>query len=213
MIIKKKILGHEFILHPSGAIFWTSRKILLVADVHLGKVAHFRKAGMAVPPESAAKNFEMLSEVEGFFKPEIVCFLGDLFHSDLNNEWLLFEDWVKGNQSKILLIAGNHDVIDPDHYERIGVHVFDEMTLGEFLFTHHPKERERVFNFCGHVHPAVRLTGKGRQQLTLPCFFNSPHQMILPAFGQFTGTHVLTPDEHDCVYALSREEVITICEN
>ena len=213
MTITKNISGDEFILHPSGAIFWTARKMLLVADVHLGKVTHFRKNGVAVPLEAASKNFEMLNEIELFFKPDIVCFLGDLFHSDMNNEWSLFEDWVKRNPCKILLIAGNHDVIDADHYERIGVHVFDEMTLGEFLFTHHPKERERVFNLCGHVHPAVKLTGKGRQQLTLPCFYHSPHQMILPAFGQFTGKYVLTPKQNDCVYALSGDEVITVCEN
>lgn len=211
MTITKNISGHDFVLHPSGAIFWTSRKILLVADVHLGKVSHFRKNGIAVPPESAIGNFELLNEVEAFFKPDIVVFLGDLFHSEINNEWDLFEDWVKNNQSKILLIAGNHDVIDPDHYEKIGVHVFDEMTLGEFLFTHHPKERERVFNFCGHIHPAVRLEGKGRQTLTLPCFFHSPHQMILPAFGEFTGNYVMKPKENDCVYALAEDEVITVC--
>jgi DNA ligase-associated metallophosphoesterase len=213
MTITRKIIKQEFVFHPSGALFWVERKMLLIADVHLGKVTHFRKAGVAVPAESKVKNFEKLDEMIAFFKPAIVCFLGDLFHSDINTEWHLFEDWKKSVQAGVILIAGNHDVIDPEKYESIGVHVFDEMTLGDFLFTHHPKERERVFNFCGHIHPAVKLHGAGRQWLTLPCFFHKPHQLILPAFGQFTGNHVLVPDAHDCVYAIAKDEIMVVCEN
>ena len=44
-----EINNHNFILHPSGAIFWLEKKTLFLADVHLGKVAHFRKNGIAVP--------------------------------------------------------------------------------------------------------------------------------------------------------------------
>ena len=44
-----EIYNHNFILHPSGAIFWLEKKTLFLADVHLGKVAHFRKNGIAVP--------------------------------------------------------------------------------------------------------------------------------------------------------------------
>ena len=39
----------EFILHCSGAIFWPARSILLISDVHLGKVSHFRRHGVALP--------------------------------------------------------------------------------------------------------------------------------------------------------------------
>jgi len=211
MTITRNISGHDFVFHPSGVIFWTTRKLLLIADVHLGKVSHFRKAGFAVPQDSVTKNFEKLDEAVTFFQPEIICFLGDLFHSEINNEFELFKTWTKAAPAKIILIAGNHDIISADQYEKIGVHVFDEMTLGDFLFTHHPKERERVFNFCGHIHPAVQLHGKGKQWLTLPCFFHSPHQMILPAFGQFTGNYIMKPTEHDCVYALAEDEVIIVC--
>ncbi|RZJ31767.1 MAG: ligase-associated DNA damage response endonuclease PdeM [Flavobacterium sp.] len=213
MTVTRTISGHDFVFHPSGAIYWTTREILLIADVHLGKVTHFRKAGMAVPPESALENFHRFDLVEQFFNPKIIVFLGDLFHSELNSEWDNFKKWVSGNPAKIILIAGNHDIIKPEKYEKIGVHVFDEMTLGDFLFTHHPKERERVFNFCGHIHPAVRLRGKGKQWLTLPCFFHKPHQLILPAFGHFTGTYVLEPTQQDCVYAIAKDEVLVVCEN
>ena len=32
-----------FDLHPSGAIYWVEKKTLMLADVHLGKVAHFNR--------------------------------------------------------------------------------------------------------------------------------------------------------------------------
>jgi DNA ligase-associated metallophosphoesterase len=211
MTITRNIQGHEFIFHPSGALFWPEQKMLLIADVHLGKVSHFRKAGFAVPPESVDKNFEKLNEVAAFFQPGIICFLGDLFHSEINSEWLLFENWVSQTKCTILLIAGNHDIIDPNKYESIGVRIFSEMNIGDFSLTHHPHERERFFNFCGHIHPAVRLHGKGKQWLTLPCFFHKPHQMILPAFGQFTGKYVMAPSEDDCVYAIVKDEVMIVC--
>ncbi|MCB0373931.1 MAG: metallophosphoesterase, partial [Muricauda sp.] len=66
------------------------------------------------------------------------------------------------------------------------------------------------FTFCGHIHPAVKLSGFGRQQLRLPCFFKSKNQMILPAFGEFTGTHALKPKKEDEVYVIVEDSVVKI---
>ncbi|HEX9980049.1 MAG TPA: ligase-associated DNA damage response endonuclease PdeM [Flavobacterium sp.] len=206
-----QINGQEFILHPSGSVFWTNKKMLLIADVHLGKVSHFRKAGFAVPADSISENFLQLDAVTEYFKPGIICFLGDLFHSDINNEWNLFNYWVLKSQAKIILIAGNHDVIPLQRYRDIGVEVYKEQVIDDFLLTHHPTDREGLFNFSGHIHPAVKLRGSGRQFLKLPCFFQKPDQMILPAFGKFTGTYQMIPTEHDCVYAVTKDEVIVVC--
>ncbi len=206
-----QIFGEDFVLHPTGAVFWRAKKILLISDVHLGKIAHFRKHGVALPQQSALKNFAQLDRACDFFEPETVIFLGDLFHSKKNNEWRLFEDWVAKTAARILLVAGNHDVIDARHYDDLGIGVFSEMTIGRFWLTHHPQQREGVFNFSGHIHPGIELRGMGRQSLKLPCFFIRPHQMILPAFGQFTGKYFLVPEPHDCVYAIARDEVVLIC--
>ena len=206
------ICGESFVLHPSGGVFWPSRDILLIADVHLGKISHFRKAGFAVPAASVSGNFKQLDQATKFFGPSTTVFLGDLFHSDLNNEWMLFSDWARDCASTLLFIAGNHDIISPEKYENLGIPVFDELRLGNFLLTHKPVESTEAFNFCGHIHPAVRLRGKGRQFLTMPCFFHRPMQMILPAFGEFTGTYEMIPREEDCVYAVTRDEVIVVCD-
>jgi uncharacterized protein len=205
-----QIKHQNFVLHPSGALFWKEKSAVLISDVHLGKVSHFRKYGAAVPVKAIEKNFELLQTAINYFSPKIICFLGDLFHSYLNSEWGLFEKWVRGMQEEIILVSGNHDIISPLMYVKLGVRVVAEIQLDGFLLTHHPEEREGFFNFCGHIHPAVRLKGAGRQSLRLPCFFKSEHQFILPAFGEFTGSHILKPGANDEVFALTENEVIKV---
>jgi DNA ligase-associated metallophosphoesterase len=199
-----------FILHPLGGIFWKEKSVLLISDVHLGKVAHFRKFGAAVPRKAIHKNFLLLDELVGHFQPFHICFLGDLFHSSLNKEWDLFENWVARTASKITLVAGNHDIIAPEKFKGLAIDILEVLVLDDFLFTHHPEEKDGLFNFCGHIHPAVRLQGFGRQRLKLPCFFKTRNQLILPAFGKFTGNHVLQPKKEDEIFVVVEGEVIRI---
>ncbi|MEM9362416.1 MAG: ligase-associated DNA damage response endonuclease PdeM [Bacteroidota bacterium] len=210
MSLSTQIYGEEFQFHSLGGIFWVRKSLLLISDVHLGKVAHFRKFGAAVPRKAVHKNYVVLDEIVDYFKPFQICFLGDLFHSSLNKEWELFENWVAKTPAEIILVAGNHDIISPHKFENLGIPIFEELLLGNFLLTHHPKEREGYFNFCGHIHPAVRLQGFGRQRLKLPCFFKTDSQMILPAFGEFTGTHVLQPKKEDEVFVIVENEVVKV---
>ena len=199
-----------FTAHPLGGLFWVEKSMLLISDVHLGKVSHFRKFGAAVPTQAAQKNFILLDEIVSHFKPFQVCFLGDLFHSSLNQEWQLFENWVAKTPAEIILVAGNHDIIAPEKFEGLGIQIFEELLIDDFLLTHHPDERDGFFNFCGHIHPAVRLQGFGRQRVKLPCFFKTKNQMILPAFGEFTGNHSLTPNKEDEVFAIVENEVVKV---
>ncbi len=205
-----QIKKQTFILHPSGVAFWQEKGMLLISDVHLGKVSHFRKYGAAVPQKAIQKNFDLMSEAVQMFSPKTICFLGDLFHSVLNKEWQLFENWVSAQSAKLLLVEGNHDIISPLKYEKLGVQFVSELEIDGFLLTHHPEEREGLFNFSGHIHPAVRLRGAGRQTLRLPCFFKRKNQMIFPAFGKFTGSHTLKPTKKDEVFAITEDEVFKV---
>lgn len=213
MPLEITINSQNFTLHPSGAIYWENQKMLLIADVHLGKVIHFRKYGAAVPASAAYKNLENLTEVTNYFEPEVVCFLGDLFHSKLNEEWHDFEKWVEYCQAEVILISGNHDIIPVYLYEEIRIKVYDDMLLDGFYLSHHPTEMDGKFNFCGHIHPGIRMKGVGRQFLKFSCFYKTENQLILPAFGNFTGKHILTPSEKDEVYAIVEGEVIRVSQN
>jgi DNA ligase-associated metallophosphoesterase len=184
--------------------------MLVISDVHLGKISHFRKYGMALPTDAITKNFYNLDLVVDYFNPEKICFLGDLFHSTLNNEWHLFSDWVNRTALTIILVAGNHDIINPKRYDELNINVVSELLLGGFLLIHDPEVREDMFTLSGHIHPSVRLMGYGRQYLKLSCFFRSSNQMILPAFGEFTGSYVMQPKENDIVYVVTKDDIIMI---
>jgi DNA ligase-associated metallophosphoesterase len=202
--------GQSFQMHFSGALFWVEKSMLLISDVHLGKISHFRKYGAAVPQQAIQQNFDTLNTAVEFFKPKVITFMGDLFHSSLNSEWVLFEDWVYSITSEMILVSGNHDIISPLKYENLHIKVISELVLDSFLLTHHPEERDGFFNFSGHIHPAIKLTGLGRQSVRLPCFYKTESQMILPAFGEFTGTYTLEPCSGCEVFALLGDSVLPV---
>ncbi len=210
MTLEININNNDFVLHCSGALYWVQKRMLLISDAHLGKVSHFRKYGAAIPGGIIHKNFIKLDDAVNYFEPEIICFLGDLFHSELNNEWLLFQQWVSQTNIPIVLIAGNHDIINPTNYYSLNIRIVSEWEFDGILLTHYPEVREGFFNLCGHIHPAIQLHGTGRQSLKLPCFFQSGSQMILPAFGEFTGTYIMRPQENDSVYAIIKDAVIKV---
>jgi len=210
MTLDIRIHGNHFVLHASGAVFWKEKNMLLISDVHLGKVSHFRKHGIALPQHAFSGNFDRLTAVADFFQAEIICFLGDLFHSKLNKEWDVFADWVNRRPENFLLIIGNHDILKPEKYESVGMAIASELKVGPFLFTHEPEERDSYFTFCGHIHPGVTLRGAGRQVMDLPCFFRSENQMILPAFGEFTGKWIMDPGPEDVIYVIAGNEVLMV---
>lgn len=203
----------EFVLHPYGAAYWRDRDWLLIADVHLGKTLHFRKNGMAVPLRSLHTAFEKLEALFDSFLPKKVLFLGDLFHSHLNAEYDLFKEWLIDNDpTSMMLITGNHDILSPHLWEAVGMEVTESWEGDGFRLTHEPEETNGLFNICGHVHPGIQLRGPGKQSLKLPCFYQRKNQLILPAFGEFTGNYILRPTKEDRVFAVTPEEVIHIGE-
>ncbi len=191
-------------------MLWEEKQMLLISDVHLGKISHFRKYGSAVPQNAIAENFERLTRVVDHFQPEKICFLGDLFHSSLNLEWDLFENWMQDISAEVMLVVGNHDIISALKYEAVGIKIVSELILENLLLTHHPEIRENYFNLCGHLHPGFKLNGAGKQQVKLRCFYKSGEQMILPAFGEFTGNYWISPNVGDQVFVITKKEVILV---
>ncbi|MCG9790952.1 ligase-associated DNA damage response endonuclease PdeM [Flavobacterium algicola] len=204
------IRNQIFTLHHLGAIYWNDKKTLLISDVHFGKVAHFRKHGIAIPRALLNENYNNLDTLIASFDPEKIIFLGDLFHSILNAEWELFADWTTSIRQEIILIEGNHDVIAKENYLDLDIAVIPELRLDDFLLTHHPVETNGYFNFCGHIHPGVKLFGLGRQHLKLACFFQTANQMILPAFGSFTGKYFIAPTNGNIIYGIADATVFKV---
>lgn len=205
-----KLLQNNFVLHHYGSIFWVDQSILIVADLHLGKIEHFRKHGSALPDLSNAIDYIHLEENITEFSPKHVVFLGDLFHSSLNKSWPIFEEWAQRQPVEFTLIVGNHDIIPVSRFKNLGFHIKKKWEISAFCLTHKPENTGELFNFCGHIHPGYRLRGKAKQHLKLSCFYQKHNQMILPAYGSFTGNYYITPEIDEHIHVLSEQSVIQV---
>lgn len=204
------IFSNHFYLHKTGAVFWKEKNTLLLADIHLGKVGHFRKSGIPVPRKAEGVFYEKIAILKDSLNFSRVIFLGDLFHNSLNNEWFLFDNWVKNSGLKIILIKGNHDVIPILKFKQIGIKTYDDLRIEKFFFTHHPVKINDCFVFSGHIHPGVRLIGKGKQIMKLPCFIYNKDQIILPSFGGFTGMHLPKLKNDEQIFVITNNEIIEV---
>lgn len=207
------IQNEKISLLPQRAIYWEAKRILLLADLHLGKVNHFRKAGVPVPLKANEKNVEVLIELIQLTKPERVIFLGDLFHSHYNDEWEVFGQVLRNfPEVSFELVVGNHDILSDHQYQKLGITLHQELRLDPFLLTHHPLEEYTgdLYNLAGHVHPGARLVGKGKQGLTLPCFHFGKQQGLLPAFGVFTGLARIVPKKEDQVFIIVENKILKV---
>lgn len=210
MSTRIEILGQDFLLIPEKAMYWEQQDTLLIADLHFGKITHFRKAGIAVPDGAAFKNFNKLQSLLNAYPSKKVIFLGDLFHSNLNSEWLAFKNLLKNNPGvSFQLITGNHDILHTSSYSNTGLTVHQQvLKIGPIILSHEPLDDTELYNLCGHIHPGVRIAGAARQSMRLPCFYFGKKNGILPAFGEFTGLHIINPKKGDRVYMIVGNEVI-----
>lgn len=210
------IAGEQLLLHPDRAVFWPARRILFLADLHLGKGAHFRRAGIAVPRLVCEVNFARLRGLIEELRPERILLLGDLFHSDHNHIWGAFCDFTGSYPDlSFELVPGNHDILPPSCYEEARLVMHEEIIpLGPFSLSHHPlEEQQRLpgkYNLCGHVHPCVRLVDRGGGSMKLPSFYFGEREGILPAFGEFTGCAEVKARPGDKVFVLAEETVLAV---
>lgn len=185
-------------------------KIMMLADLHLGKTMHFRKAGLPIP--AAARNADQ-SELMHILRkeaPEQLIVLGDLFHSASNSECEEL-GMITSQFSSVdfTLVLGNHDILSPAVYRSMDFETCERMQVGRFILTHEPLDEvgDKMLNIHGHIHPGIRLRGKGLQAMTFPCFHISRSHLCLPAFGALTGLVKRKPIKGDRVFGIFEGEV------
>lgn len=199
-------------LLPHKAMLWEKHSALLLSDLHLGKISHFRKEGIPLP--SAAED-ETLCRLNHILINQLVrrvIILGDLFHSHYNNSWKAFIEFL-GKHEKISfdLVMGNHDVLEEHHYVAPNLTIHGEhLIIDNFYLTHHPRLLKGYYNICGHIHPAVKMNGRGKQGIKLPCFHFRSEQAFLPAFGFFTGSMKIEGSASDHIYAIADSSIIKV---
>ena len=113
--------------------------------------------------------------------------------------------------SATLLVRGNHDDRAGDSPSALGIEAVDEPLLMHGLaLCHHPQARPEAYVLAGHIHPCVKIAGRARDRLRLPCFWFGDHVGVLPAFGAFTGTHAVQPAPGDRVFVVAGDSVAAL---
>lgn len=212
--MKINIRGIQIQLLGQKAIFLDQQKILVVADMHLGKLVHFRKNGIFVPTPAVNEDLKTLIYLIEKYEPVGVVFLGDLFHSEKNSEYQRFVDTIgRYPHIQFTLTKGNHDIIPEELFNDCNVSIVEEMILGSNIVLAHqlPKYPDlESFYIIGHIHPGYRFEGRGRQNYRFPCFHLRVDSLTLPAFGRHTGLFIPEFIESDQVYVVINEEVVKI---
>ncbi|WP_374674684.1 ligase-associated DNA damage response endonuclease PdeM [Ideonella sp.] len=208
--------GHTLWLCPEKAAFWPDEGLLFVADFHLGKAHSFRRLGVPVPAGTSAANLLRLGALVDRLGAREVVFLGDFLHSvrvQGSPSLAAFADWRAGRPGlRLALLRGNHDRHAGDPPDALGIEVGPEpLRRGPWTLYHHPPARPASHALAGHLHPGVRLGGRGGDRLVLPAFHWQRRQLlVLPAFGEFTGHSTVRPGPEDVCFVSDGEHVIPL---
>ncbi|MEM6732222.1 MAG: ligase-associated DNA damage response endonuclease PdeM, partial [Myxococcota bacterium] len=209
--LKVEIAGEPVVLLPERAILWPARNTLFVADLHWGKRETFVVEGMPLPDGLLEEELGLLDALVDAHEVKRIVVLGDLIHS---REGLTpqVEETVarwRATGPAFLLVRGNHD----RHVKRLPeswrIDESQDRTEPPFVLTHVPRRDPEGHVLAGHIHPALRLRGRG-DGLRVPCFHVSPACTTLPAFSAFTGGAVVRKGQKDRAFAVTGDQVIEV---
>ena len=204
--------GVELELCPERAAYRPDRREVLVADVHLGKAATFRRAGRPIPRGTTAGELARLAALVERKGARRLTILGDLFHADVEPDSPTadtFRAWLAARGDlEVLLVQGNHDRHARRLLDELDLRMVSEPYEADGLaYRHHPRG-EGPF-VAGHLHPGARLDD-GRDRLKVPVFWERADGLVLPAFGAFTGQHVVQASPPDRIAAVTPTGVIAV---
>ncbi|QEG40948.1 ligase-associated DNA damage response endonuclease PdeM [Roseimaritima ulvae] len=215
MHIDVNLQGAELQLFPQRAVFWPQHETLFVADTHLGKSTTFRRHGIPVPAGSTQATLDAISGLLETTSARQLVILGDMFHArsslstDVRDAVTAFFN--RHAEVGRQLVRGNHDAhVGPLPAEWSIDVVSPGLLMENVALGHHPTPPPPGADLllCGHLHPAVSL-GRGQDRLgKLPCFWLSQNCLVLPAIGQFTGTHVVQLKRGERAWLIADDQLI-----
>lgn len=186
-MVRFSFSGHELRALPQGALFWPSRRALLVADLHLEKASWFAAGGQMLPPYDSLATLADLSAIAAATGPEEIWCLGDSFHDRHGCDRLPAEArnllTALTAATRWTWIVGNHD---PGFADHCGGSIVEEAEVDGLILRHEADPAETRPELSGHFHPKLRITRRGRQ-VSRRCFVATTTKLILPAFGSLTG--------------------------
>jgi len=211
-----ELAGEPGILRPERALWLPERSTLVVADLHVGKEAAFRAAGLAVPEGILDETLARLGALAAALAARRVVVAGDLVHArrGLTGEVVArVAAWRATVGAAIDLVRGNHDRHAPRLPASWSIgEAGDELALGPLRIRHEPPaggDGDAGFTVTGHLHPTVLLRGGG-DRLRLPCFVLDPTGLVLPAFTRFARGAPADPAPGRRIYAIAGDETVEV---
>lgn len=216
MSLELTIAGESLLLLPERALYWPRKRILIVADLHLGKGSVLRRAGVAVPRGASRDDLASLGTLLLRTGAQRLLVLGDFFHAAPPEDDPVLTDLeafrARHPDLAVEILRGNHDRGVgplPAHWQ-FSWHNGSQLEA-PFVFSHHPEPDPRGYLLSGHLHPVLRL-GDGRDSVRLPVFWFSPRRRcgVLPSFGRLTGGYAVQPAPDDQLVAITPDGLIAL---
>lgn len=187
LMVHLSFAGQTLHLLGDGAVYWPSRRALLVADLHLEKASWFAGFGQLLPPYDSVATLVDLQKLVDLVQPAEIWCLGDSFHDSAGCDRLpqaaqdLLCDMAASR--RWVWITGNHDERLVD---RCGGSVTTEAVVDRVVLRHRADPSDPRPEISGHFHPRLRVRVRGRL-VSRRCFVTAPTKLVLPAFGALTG--------------------------
>jgi uncharacterized protein len=202
------------------ALYWPAERTLFIADPHFGKQVAFHAMGIPIPSNITGSDLNRLSQLLNTTGAERLIVLGDFYHTRHSQAQPILDSLVAWrrlhSELEVILVGGNHDSYSgPPPADLNIVQATEPFPLFSFHCLHHPisksaKLTEAIvppYYLAGHIHPVVRLHDTDGSQVRLPCFVVSPVQIILPAFGAFTGGKLVAPRLKDRIFVIAGDGI------
>lgn len=205
-----EIQGDKLLLTNQRVIFWEGESALILSDLHIGKAAHFRKNGIAIPSDIFEKDLQRLHFLIDEFSAKTVFINGDLLHAGDNSDVDFFCKWKENVNAEFHLILGNHDRISAALKKKLCLQSDQKiLETDHFSLVHEFDENLEKFQITGHIHPGIVLR-TAVKNFRLPCFAVSHRQLLMPAFSAFTGLDTKNLPKNAAFYAFTESDIYRV---
>jgi DNA ligase-associated metallophosphoesterase len=207
-----EIAGTRLVCLWQRMLFWPEQRTLFVADVHLGKAASFRAAGVPLPSGHSGHDLDRIAALLAAYQATRLVILGDMVHTQASYTEALDRNFrafrARHHDIDVILVRGNHDRHAGDAPTAWGLTMVAEPhALGPFACCHEPGHASGAgYELAGHLHPALRLQ-TARDGATLPCFWQHATGIVLPAFGSLTGNYTLRLKRHESAVVIAAQHL------
>ncbi|HXQ45724.1 MAG TPA: ligase-associated DNA damage response endonuclease PdeM [Caulobacteraceae bacterium] len=177
----------ELLLRASGVLWLGRARTMVAADLHLEKGSAYARKGQMLPPYDTADTLGRLAAEVERLDPAVVVLLGDSFHDGEGEARMAERDAERltalATSRRLVWVVGNHDAEGPI---RLPGEVVEDVRIEGVDFRHEPLAGPRDGEAAGHLHPCLKITGRGGS-VRRRCFVTDGARIVLPAFGAYAG--------------------------